>query len=160
MHRPSHILNLNSKMAAISPVTAPIFRAALRSKPANGHAAFVPQIKKLVFEYCDLRHSSGPLRGYLLKHAEALAEANPHVEIVVKRRPQRQPIVRGFYMNNRDKVVGLSGYEQNVIEQKVQLLLDASGAKIKSLKRRTIESTTESPRGIWSGLHVHEPYRI
>ncbi len=63
-------------------------------------------------------------------------------------------------MNDRDKVIPLNGFEVNGIQQKVQLLLDSSGAKIKPLKRRTIESTTESARGIWSGLHVEEPFKI
>ncbi|KAG8982988.1 hypothetical protein FRB90_006379 [Tulasnella sp. 427] len=147
-------------MAAIVSVTPPIVRAALRSRGANGHAAFVPQIRKLVFEYCDVRHSSGPLRNFLLDHVEKLAAKNPHVEIVVKQRPQRQPIVRGFYMNDRTKVIGLNKYDETTVRDKVQLLLDSSGAKIKSLKRRTVESRTESPRGIWSGLHVHEPFKI
>lgn len=48
----------------------------------------------------------------------------------------------------------------NGIEQKVQLLLDSSGAKIKPLKRLTVESRTEATRGIWSGLHVEEPFKI
>ena len=63
-------------------------------------------------------------------------------------------------MNNRDKVVPLNGFEVTGIQQKVQLLLDSSGAKIKPLKRRTVESTTEAARGIWSGLHVEEPFKI
>lgn len=63
-------------------------------------------------------------------------------------------------MNNREKVVGLKGYEVTGIQQKVQLLLDSSGAKIKPLKRRTVESTTESARGIWSGVHVETPFKI
>ena len=63
-------------------------------------------------------------------------------------------------VNNRDKVIPLNGFEVNGIQQKVQLLLDSSGAKIKPLKRRTIESTTEAARGIWSGLHVEEPFKI
>lgn len=54
----------------------------------------------------------------------------------------------------------LNGFEVNGIQKKVQLLLDSSGAKIKPLKRRTVESTTESPRGIWSGLHVEDLFRI
>lgn len=91
-------------MASIAPVTKPIARAALRSKPANGHVAFVPQIRKLVFEYCDVRHSSGPLREFLLKDVESLATKNPHVEIVVRQRPQRQPIVRGFYSECRPSI--------------------------------------------------------
>ena len=63
-------------------------------------------------------------------------------------------------VNNRDKVIGLKDFEVTGIEKKVQLLLDASGAKIKPLKRLTVESRTEAPRGIWSGLHVEETFRI
>lgn len=63
-------------------------------------------------------------------------------------------------VNDRDKVIPLNGFEVTGIQQKVQLLLDASGAKIKPLKRRTVESTTEAARGIWSGLHVDQPFKI
>ena len=63
-------------------------------------------------------------------------------------------------VNNRDKVIALNGFEVTGIQKKVELLLDSSGAKIKPLKRRTVESTTESARGIWSGLHVDEPFKI
>ena len=57
-------------------------------------------------------------------------------------------------MNNRDKVIPLKELEVTAIQKKVQLLLDASGAKIVPLKRRAVESTTEAARGIWSGLHA------
>ena len=71
------------------------------------------------------------------------------------------PSVSSFgTVNNRDKVISLNEFEVNGIEKKVQLLLDSSGAKIKPLKRRTVESTTESARGIWSGLHVGELFKI
>lgn len=63
-------------------------------------------------------------------------------------------------MNNREKVISLKGFEVTGVEKKVQLLLDSSGAKIKPLKRKTVESTTEAARGIWSGLHVEEPFKI
>jgi large subunit ribosomal protein L43 len=62
-----------------------------------------------------------------------------------------------FLVNNRDKVVPLNGLEVNGIRKKVQLLLDSSGAQIQPLKRRIVESTTESTRGIWSGLHADRP---
>jgi large subunit ribosomal protein L43 len=74
-----------------------LLRAQLRSRPANGHVAFVPQIRKLVFEYCDKWPSSENTRTYILNHAEALAKQHPHVEVVVKQRNQKEPIVRGFY---------------------------------------------------------------
>ena len=62
-------------------------------------------------------------------------------------------------VNDNEKVIPLNGFEVNGIEKKVQLLLDSSGAKIQSLKRKTVVSTTESARGIWSGLH-DQTYRI
>lgn len=63
-------------------------------------------------------------------------------------------------VNDRDKVISLKGFEVTQIQQKVQLVLDSSGAKIVPLKRRTVVSTTESARGIWSGMHTPEPYKI
>lgn len=134
-----------------------LLRGSLRSLPANGHTYFIPHIRKLVFEYCNKWPSSASTRTYILNHIESLARQNPHVEVVVKQRNHREPIVRGFYVNNRDKVIPLIGLEVTGIETKVRLLLDSSGAKIKPLKRRTVESTTESIRGIWSGLHADRP---
>ncbi|EMD41596.1 hypothetical protein CERSUDRAFT_102015 [Gelatoporia subvermispora B] len=143
----------------VAPATRPLYRAALSTKPSNGHVAFIPQIRKLVFEFCEKWPSSQNTRTYIRDHLEDLARANPHVEIVVKQRNQREPIARGFYLNDRDKVIPLNGEEVTGVQKKVQLLLDASGAKIKPLKRRTVESSTEAARGIWSGLHA-EPFKI
>ncbi|KAF4623956.1 hypothetical protein D9613_002038 [Agrocybe pediades] len=134
-----------------------LFRATLRSRPANGHAAFLPQIRKLVVEYCDKWPTSANTRTFINNHIQDLARENPHVEVVVKQRNQKEPIVRGFYVNNRDKVIPLKSLEVTAIQQKVKLLLNSSGAKIVPLKRRAVESTTESPRGIWSGLHADRP---
>ncbi len=74
-----------------------LLRAQLRSRPANGHVAFVPHIRKLVFEYCDKWPSSTNTRTYILNHVQSLARKNPHVEVVVKQRNQKEPILRGFY---------------------------------------------------------------
>ena len=81
------------------PPVQPLFRARLRSRPANGHVAFVPQLRKLVFEYCDKWPSSGNTRSYLLNHLQSLARSNPHVEVVLKQRHHKEPIVRGLYGN-------------------------------------------------------------
>lgn len=155
---------------------AGILRAQLRSSPANGHSVFLPQLRKLVFEYSESWPSSANTRTFILNHVEQLAKANPHVEVVVRPRHHREPVVRGLYstsvalhihqyptyhsndiVNNREKVIGLKEFEVTSIEKKVQLLLDSSGAKIKPLKRRTVESTTEAVRGIWSGMHAERP---
>lgn len=75
----------------------PLFRAQLRSRPANGHSTFLPQLRKLVFEFCHKWPSSANTRIYLLSAVQSLARQNPHVEVVVKQRNQKEPIVRGFY---------------------------------------------------------------
>ncbi|KAK0466389.1 thioredoxin-like protein [Desarmillaria tabescens] len=137
-------------------MVAVLLRGQLRSYPANGHGIFLPQIRKLVFEYCDKWPSSANTRTYILNHLESLACANPHVEVVVRQRTYKEPIVRGYYVNNRDKVIPLNGFEVTGIEKKVELLLDSSGAKIRALKK-PVESSTEATRGIWSGLHAERP---
>ncbi|KAG7450118.1 uncharacterized protein BT62DRAFT_491935 [Guyanagaster necrorhizus] len=137
-------------------MVAALLRGQLRSYPANGHGTFLPQIRKLVFEYCDKWPSSANTRTYILKHLESLARANPHVEVVVRQRNYKEPIVRGYYVNNRDKVIPLNGFEVTGIDKKVELLLDSSGAKIRALKK-PVESSTEATRGIWSGLHAERP---
>ena len=80
-----------------SPAMRPLMRAALSSRPANGHVSFIPQIRKLVFEFCDKWPSSANTRTYIHNHLEDLARQNPHVEIVVRQRTYKEPIVRGFY---------------------------------------------------------------
>jgi large subunit ribosomal protein L43 len=69
--------------------------------------------------------------------------------------PVRGPVIIAYHqiVNDHEKVIGLKGFDVPNVQQKVQLLLDSSGAKIQSLKRKTVVSTTESARGIWSGLH-------
>jgi large subunit ribosomal protein L43 len=74
-----------------------MLRGQLRSLPANGYAAFLPQIRKIVFEFCEKWPSSANTRSFLQNHLQPLARQNPHVEIVVKQRNHKEPIVRGFY---------------------------------------------------------------
>ena len=88
---------MSSSSRLIAPLTNPIFRAQLSSKQSNGHAAFVPQIRKLVFEYSQNWSSSANTRTYLKNNLQNLARTNPHVEVVVRQRSNRQPIVRGLY---------------------------------------------------------------
>ncbi|KAI6005045.1 hypothetical protein F5J12DRAFT_940807 [Pisolithus orientalis] len=131
--------------------TQHLWRAQLRSYPANGHTAFLPQIRKVVLEFCQHYPSSTNTRTFISNHLERVARQNPHY----------RPIARGFYANGRDKVIPLNKLEVTGIERKVELLMDSSGAKIRPLKgARTVESTTESARGVWSGLHVDTPFTI
>lgn len=153
-----------------------LWRAQLRAAPANGHAAFVPPVRKVVLEFCQHGPSSANTRRFIKHDIQRVARDNPHVEFVVKQRNGHEPIARGFYglslisvsstadpspVNGRDKVIPLQRLEVNGIERKVELILDSSGAKIKPLKKgRIVESMSESVRGIWSGMHVDTPFTV
>lgn len=50
-------------------------------------------------------------------------------------------------VNNRDKVICVRNLEPSSIAQKVQLLLDSSGDKLKLEKGHPVKSTTQSVRG-------------
>jgi large subunit ribosomal protein L43 len=54
----------------------------------------------------------------------------------------------------------LKGLSRGEVIDRIQLLLDSSGAKIKPIKRHPVQSTTPSVRGVWSGMHVDEPFKI
>jgi large subunit ribosomal protein L43 len=73
--------------------------------------------------------------------------------------PSELIIMDPHSVNNREKVIPLETLEVNGIQKKVQLLLDSSGAQIKPLKRRIVESRSEAARGVWSGLH-DVPFKI
>lgn len=64
-----------------------------------------------------------------------------------------------FVVNGRDKVVCTRNMTPSEISQKVQLLRDSSGAKMKNLTKKPVISTTESVRGIWSPFHTN-PHSI
>lgn len=89
----------------LPPATRPLLRGQLTSRPANGHVAFIPQVRKVVFEYCDKWPSSSNTRTYIHNHLEELARSHPHVEFVVKQRTQREPIIRGFYRMSTCKLI-------------------------------------------------------
>ena len=58
-------------------------------------------------------------------------------------------------------MVDLKGFKVTGIQNKVKLILDSSGTKIKHIKgSHMVESTMEGARGIWSGLHIDVPFKI
>jgi large subunit ribosomal protein L43 len=64
-------------------------------------------------------------------------------------------VLRGHYTNGRDKVICVNNLEATQVAAKVQILLNASGAKLKSLKNLTVEAApgNEAARGVWSAIH-------
>ncbi|KAL3964756.1 hypothetical protein ACCO45_001760 [Purpureocillium lilacinum] len=101
------------------------------SSGQNGVGAFILQCKKMDLHYCDWAGSSRGMNGFIKSLLPKFAAANPQVEFA--------PIC----------VRNLSPYE---ILQKVELLRDASGEKLKRTNK-AVTSVKPSVRGIWSPYH-------
>jgi len=134
--------------------------------------AFILQCKRLDFHYCDWAGSSKgmkyvlpPLFAVALCDANAyllslflrdtlprFAKANPSVEITVSPRPRKHPVIKGTYINGREKAICVRNLEPNSILQKAILLRDASGEKLRK-ETKPVKSINDSVRGIWSPYH-------
>ncbi|KAL2815164.1 mitochondrial ribosomal protein L43 [Aspergillus granulosus] len=118
----------------------------------NGVGAFILQCKRLDFHYCDWAGSSRGMVSFLKHHLNAFAKQNPQIEIRVSPRPHKHPVIKGHYINGREKAVCVRNLEPEQIFQKANLLKQNSGEKNKRTKK-PVTSINESVRGIWSPYH-------
>ena len=81
-------------------------------------------------------------------------KANPSIQVHVSPRPNHHPIVRGSYINGREKTICVRNLEKEQILKKVEMLKSASGEKNKKVKGgRMVTSLNETVRGIWDPYH-------
>jgi large subunit ribosomal protein L43 len=80
------------------------------------------------------------------------AKQHPNIEITVSPRPNHHPLIRGHYVNGRTKEFCVRNLEQGQILNRVELMSQDDGKKLKRVKY-PVTSTNENVRGIWSGLH-------
>ncbi|KAI9043404.1 mitochondrial 54S ribosomal protein mL43 [Aspergillus affinis] len=118
----------------------------------NGVGAFILQCKRLDFHYCDWAGSSRGMVSFLKNKLPAFAKAHPQIEIRVSPRPHKHPMVKGHYINGREKVVCLRNLEPEQIFNKTVALKEASGEKLKRTNK-PVTSINDSVRGIWSPYH-------
>ncbi|KAH0610887.1 uncharacterized protein H6S33_011314 [Morchella sextelata] len=130
------------------PVTA--LRAV--SKAQNGVGAFVLQCKRLDFHYCDWAGASRGMKSFIAHKLADFAKANPQIEITVSPRPNQHPIIRGSYINGREKVICVRKLDHLQILQKAELLRNSSGQKLKKFSK-PVKSMNEGARGIFSPYH-------
>ncbi|WRT70164.1 uncharacterized protein IL334_007158 [Kwoniella shivajii] len=124
--------------------------------PVPGYQHFLTPLRKLIFDYDAESPSQHGVRSFIKKPLISLARENPDVEFVVRRLKRgKAAVLRGHYINGRDKVICVNKLEMEGVSNKVNILLNSSGAKIKSLKNLTLEAApaSESARGVWSALH-------
>ncbi|EST05083.1 Thioredoxin-like fold [Kalmanozyma brasiliensis GHG001] len=144
-----------------------ILRGSLSATPtgptSGSTTAFHLPLRKLVLRYSQHNPSSSGLRTFLLSpRFSALTAKYPSVEFVVDQAGrEKHPLATGFYAatehDGRRKDVGLANLDANQVEQKVRQVVESSGRKVRSLKRRTVESKSEGARGVWSWVHGKTP---
>jgi large subunit ribosomal protein L43 len=78
--------------------------------------------------------------------------------VTVSPRPGKHPVIKGQYINGREKAVCVRNLEPGQIVEKALLLRDANGEKLKRVTK-PVKSLNESVRGIWSPFHGAE-YKI
>lgn len=90
--------------------------------------------------------------GFIKSLLPKFATANPQIEFAVSPRPGKHPVIIGHYINGRTKPICVRNLSPYEILQKVELLRDASGEKLRRTNKAVL-STKPSVRGIWSPYH-------
>lgn len=106
------------------------------------------RLQLVVFLIYSNKINSSFLRNSLTK----FAAANPQVEITVSPRPRRHPVIKGTYINGREKAICVRNLTKEQVLQKAELLRDANGEKLKKVTK-PVKSINESVRGVWSPYH-------
>jgi len=122
------------------------------SKAQNGVGAHILQCRRLDLHYCDVGGSSRGMLSFLTHNLRSFARENPQIEITVSPRPNKHPVLKGYYMNGRQKAICVRNLEKDQILKKAELLKNANGEKLKKVKK-PVFSMNPSIRGVWSGLH-------
>jgi len=92
------------------------------------------------------------MNAFIKSQLPKFAAEHPQIEITVSPRPRKHPVIIGHYINGREKAICVRNLEPLQILQKVKLLRDASGEKLKRT-HKPVQSINESVRGVWSPYH-------
>ncbi|KAH3671767.1 hypothetical protein WICMUC_004578 [Wickerhamomyces mucosus] len=135
----------------------PIKPIPLLPKFQNGLGSFILQCKKITLQVDKAGGSSEGLRQFLKLRLNNYAISNPKIEFRIVEK-HGHPIIKGHYINGREKAICIRNLNVDNVENKLNLLKESSGEQ---LRKRTnkVESINQSIRGIWSPLHVDPSIR-
>lgn len=129
------------------------------SKARNGLGAFILPCKRVTISYCNFGGSSAGVRDFLRLRLGKFAQQYPSVEFHVLEKPGKHPVLFGNYLNDLTKQICVRKWNIDVVENKLKLLLNASGKKL-SKPKHTVVSQNKSVRGIWSPFYVQPEHRF
>ena len=86
------------------------------------------------------------------------AEANPHIEVCVSERPNKHPLIKGFYANDPEKTLSLKNLSMQQVVERVKFLRDARPVGMRKWAKPF--RTTPSIQGSWElGQLLDRPHR-
>ncbi|KAK3048779.1 39S ribosomal protein L51, mitochondrial [Extremus antarcticus] len=96
------------------------------------------------------------MNAFLQTKLPLFARENPGVEVSVSPRPGKHPVIRGHFINGREKAVCVRNMTPHEILEKALYVRSSSGEKLnKGMKagRNVVRSNNESVRGVWDPYH-------
>lgn len=88
-----NLLNLTHKIK-------PLLRRSLKlnsNLPNNNNNLFILPCKKIIFEYCEIWGSNKGMKEFLLNNVINLAKNYPGIELVIRRKENSHPHLKGIY---------------------------------------------------------------
>lgn len=126
--------------------------------PVNGVGRFVLPLQRIIFTYCSHARDSDGIKEYLRANLKSLAESNPSVEFVVEPRWGHFPLIRGFFLHGREKVVCVKNYTIHQVHEAFMMLRNSSGSPLKKF-RQAVKSMAPAVRPLWSPFHSLSSYK-
>lgn len=148
----SSCLNVQYNMVGIN-----VMRQVSRAR--NGVGAFVLPCKRITLTYCNFGGSSVGMRDFLRHKLDKIAKAHPEIEFKVVEKPGQHPVLFGEYASDLSKQICVRKWNMDVIENKLNLIINSSGKKLSKPKQSVI-SQNPSVRGIWSPFYVDPKHRF
>lgn len=107
------------------------------------------QLKKLVITYCDISGSSRGAREFIRDLLPSFKSKNPQLEVTAECDRGQHPCLKGFYVNHRDRVVGVKNQTSKEILLQAMRLRSCLGRKVVKLRTRVI-THFPSVQGTWT----------
>ena len=116
------------------------------------------QLRSILISHCGHGGSSRGVRDYLERFLVPFAEANPHLQIAVNKRPLKHPEVRGWYLRDFPKRLSLKNLSAEQVCERIQFLRDARPIGLR--KGSKAWRNTPSVQGEWEmGQKLDAPHR-
>ena len=104
------------------------------------------QLRSLLVQYCERGGSSRGTRDFLERMLVPFAEANPQINIAVSVKPNRHPLVRGWYVQDGPKRLNLANMSAEQVAERIQFLRDARPIGMRKNAKACLLYTSPSPR--------------